>query len=292
MNKLLFSEGGQPLHLDDLEYYQTATHGPLEALLASWGDCILGGCEITYDKTTSEHRWTAGYIAFRGKVYRAEAGVFAQVEQANNFYWLFSKSEEAVKTFEDGTEHPTQLVYRAQLVSTRHDPEEGDYIADRHLPRLGVDFARSPRLNYIYDGQGEFLNFKELSRYSGIITLYFDKGTELPSTGHFGVFRIAGVNNMEGRYAFTAPELSPRVIDVVNGKLLLRKAYEDSTPSLPLKIDRRTYVSILISWDYEEDNGRGAGINDQSYGGGEIPHRGYDYSGGVASSGSRPRRRN
>lgn len=292
MNKLLFSEGGQPLHLDDLEYYQSATHEPLEALLASWGDCILGGCEITYDKTTSEHRWTSGYIAFRGKVYRAEAGVLAQVEQANTFYWLFTRSEQAVKTFEDGVEHPTQLVYRAQLVSTRHDPEEGDYIADKYLQRLGVDFARSPRLNYVYDGQGEFLNFKELSRYSGIITLYFDKGVELPATGHFGVFRIQGINNMDGHYAFNAGEFGPRVIDVVNGKLICSKTGEDAAHAQALRFDRRTYVSILISWDYEEDNGRGAGINDQSDRGGEVPRRDYDYSGGVASSGSRPRRRN
>lgn len=291
MNKLQFHEGGQPLHLDDLEFYQSATHEPLEALLASWGNCILGGCEITYDKTTSEHRWTAGYIAFRGKVYRAEAGSFDQVDQANKFYWIFTRSERAVKTFEDGVEHPTQLVYSAQLVSTRHDPEEGDYIADKYLPRLGVDFARSPRLNYIYDGQGELLNFQELSRYSGILTMYFDKGEELPSTGHFGVFRIAGVNNMDGRYAFNSGEFGSRVIDVVNGKLICHKPGEDPRTALPLRFDRRTYVSILISWDYEEDNGRGAGINDQSYDR-EIPPRSYDYSSGVLSNGAlRARRR-
>ena len=32
MNKLQFNEGGQPLHLDDLEFLQDATVSPLQSL--------------------------------------------------------------------------------------------------------------------------------------------------------------------------------------------------------------------------------------------------------------------
>ncbi|KXB75633.1 hypothetical protein HMPREF3185_00722, partial [Porphyromonas somerae] len=49
MNKLLIHEGGQPLHLDDLEFLQEVATSPLQSLISSWGNCILGGCEITYD---------------------------------------------------------------------------------------------------------------------------------------------------------------------------------------------------------------------------------------------------
>ena len=294
MNKLLFNEGGQPLHLDDIEFLQEATSSPLEALLSAWGNCILSGCEITVDKVNSSHRYSPGYIAFRGKIYRVEGGVLEQVKQDNSFYWLFAQSQEAVKSFEDGGSHPTQLVHTAQLISTQHDPEAGEYIADKLLPRLGVDFARSPRLGYSYEGTGELVEFREISRYSGILTLAFNRGETLPTKGHFALFRIAGVNNSYGRYHFITPDMAARTIDLVNGKLLFGKSHDSGLAELPVTLDHRTYVSLLISWDYEADNGQGAGINDSSsYNPRDVPPRSYDHAGGsTGSSDYTGRRRN
>lgn len=270
MNKLLIHEGGQPLHLDDLEFLQEVATSPLQSLISSWGNCILGGCEITYDKTTSVHHWNDGFIAYQGSVYRVSAGTIDQVDQADTFYWLFSRTETASKVFEDGAEHNTQVVYVAQLASMRFAPEAGDYIADKNLPRLGVDFARSPRLSYSYNGIGSVVNFQELSRYSGILTMRFEPKDALPTTGHFGTFLLSGINNMAGRYTFVDPNMPPTDIDVVNGKLTCRQKLGEGFSRSHATLEHRTYISILISWDYEENNGDGAGINDDS---GNIPPR-------------------
>ena len=284
MNKLQFNEGGQPLHLDDLEFLQDATVSPLQSLVTSWGNCILGGCEITYDKTTHAHHWTSGYIAYQGSVYRVSAGTIDQVDQADTFFWLFSKTETASKVFEDGAEHNTQVVYVAQLASMRFAPEDGDYIADSNLPRLGVDFARSPRLNYSYSGLGSVVNFKELSRYSGILTLRFERTDDIPTTGSFGTFLLSGINNMAGRYSFVDPNMPPTDIDVVNGKLTCRQKLGEGFNRSHATLSHRTYVSILLSWDYEDNNGDGVGINEDS---GKIPPRDFERGDGPKP----PRRR-
>ena len=284
MNKLQFNEGGQPLHLDDLEFLQDATVSPLQSLVTSWGNCILGGCEITYDKTTHAHHWTSGYIAYQGSVYRVSAGTIDQVDQADTFFWLFSRTETASKTFEDGAEHNTQVVYVAQLASMRFAPEDGDYITDSNLPRLGVDFARSPRLNYSYSGLGSVVNFKELSRYSGILTLRFERTDDIPTTGSFGTFLLSGINNMAGRYSFVDPNMPPTDIDVVNGKLTCRQKLGEGFNRSHATLSHRTYVSILLSWDYEDNNGDGAGINEDS---GKIPPRDFERGDGPKP----PRRR-
>ena len=284
MNKLQFNEGGQPLHLDDLEFLQDATVSPLQSLITSWGNCILGGCEITYDKTTHAHHWTSGYIAYQGSVYRVSAGTIDQVDQADTFFWLFSRTETASKAFEDGSEHNTQVVYVAQLASMRFAPEDGDYIADKNLPRLGVDFARSPRLSYSYSGLGSVVNFQELSRYSGILTLQFERTDDIPTTGNFGTFLLSGINNMAGRYTFVDPNMPPTDIDVVNGKLTCRQKLGEGFSRSHVTLSHRTYVSILISWDYEANNGDGAGINEDS---GKIPPRDFERGDGPKP----PRRR-
>lgn len=284
MNKLQFNEGGQPLHLDDLEFLQDATVSPLQSLVTSWGNCILGGCEITYDKTTHAHHWTSGYIAYQGSVYRVSAGTIDQVDQADTFFWLFSKTETASKVFEDGAEHNTQVVYVAQLASMRFAPEDGDYIADSNLPRLGVDFARSPRLNYSYSGLGSVVNFKEFSRYSGILTLRFERTDDIPTTGSFGTFLLSGINNMAGRYSFVDPNMPPTDIDVVNGKLTCRQKLGEGFNRSHATLSHRTYVSILLSWDYEDNNGDGVGINEDS---GKIPPRDFERGDGPKP----PRRR-
>lgn len=282
MNKLIFQEGGYPLHLDDLAFLQDVATTPLQSLISSWGDCILGGCEIIYDKATSAHRWSAGYIAYQGDVYRVSEGKFDQVNQEDTFYWVFSKTEVGSKVFEDGSEHNTQAIYTAQLVSTRHAPETGLYVADISLPRLGVDFARSPRLSFSYNGLGSLVSFKELSRYSGILTLCFEQTDAIPISGHFGIFRLSGINNMSGRYTFVGTDMPPTNIDMVNGKLICRQTLGEGFSRSHATLSHRTYVSILISWDYEENNGAGAGINNNSSesGGQNLPPRARDKDGG------------
>ena len=262
MNKILFSEGGQPLNLDDLEFMQNSVHNPMKALLSSWGNCILSGCQIQVDKETSAHSWTAGYISYNGEVYAVSAGSIEQVEQSASLYWMLYSSEGGSRSFSDGSAHPTQKVYTARLAPMRQAPESGDYLADDGLPRLGFDFMRPPRLKYSYEGSGEVVNFTELSPYSGVLTLKIDGA--LPMNGYFALFKMAGVNNSQGSVSFSSIGSSIATITLTNGKLMVRESDPDISRNSHTGIGGKKHISILITWDYDEDNSQGAGINEAS----------------------------
>ena len=87
---------------------------------------------------------------------------------------------------------------------------------------------------------------------------------------------------MAGRYSFVDPNMPPTDIDVVNGKLTCRQKLGEGFSRSHATLEHRTYISILISWDYEENNGAGAGINNNSSESGtqDLPPRSYDRDGG------------
>lgn len=264
MNKLLFSEGGQPLHLDDLSFMQEAIASPLKALTRSWGNCILSGCELRLSQDNADFSWTEGYISFQGDIYRVSAGSLEQVNQSDTLFWIFTKNEEGRKVFEDGSENNTQALYSARLISTRDTPESGLFIAHDQLPRLGVDFARSPRLKYSYEGQGVLVEFAELSRYSGMLTLCLQPAEFIANASQFATFKLQGVNNMSGYALITnAPSGYPTSISLVNGKLLLKEERGDGIDRGRISITRSFFITLPISWDYEENNGAGTGINER-----------------------------
>ena len=89
---------------------------------------------------------------------------------------------------------------------------------------------------------------------------------------------------MAGRYTFVDSNMPPTDIDVVNGKLTCRQKLGEGFSRSHATLEHRTYISILISWDYEENNGDGSGINDDS---GKIPPRDYGRGNGSVP----PRRR-
>lgn len=293
MNKLLFDEGGQPLHLDDLAFMQKALSEPFETLLASWGNCILGGCRISIDRESGETRVSSGYIAFGGAVYEVSAVNLGQTEQADTFYWLFYTSREGQKTFENGNEEATRLRHYARLTSTREAPTSAPSIADSLLPRLGVDIAPRPHQSYKYEGQGQLVEFRELSRYSGVLTLLLSGEESLPRQGYFATFSLTGINNMQGQWVDPTSERG-RTIRLSNGKLYISEQdAPNSGTTSHLSFPRHTYITLFISWDYEESNGAGNGLNPgigSNYTGRGRTIYTYPDAGRSPYDGSRPRR--
>lgn len=255
MNKLLFSEGGQPLNLDDLEFMQNSVHNPMKALLSSWGNCILSGCQIQVDKETSAHSWTAGYISYNGEVYAVSAGSIEQVEQSASLYWMLYSSEGGSRSFSDGVSHSTQKVYTARLTPMRQAPESGDYLADDGLPRLGFDFVRYPRIKYSYEGQGTIVNFTEISAYSGVLTLDF-RGT-INSKGYLGTLKMEGVGHMQGSVSFMMKGFVA-TITLADGVLSISRNRPTEEESTNLRIDDGYVVTMFVTWNYNQDIASGA----------------------------------
>ena len=69
MNKLLFSEGGQPLNLDDLEFMQTSLIDATKALASPWGNCVLtGNWEPTFPSGGGVMEWKDCMVYVNGKL--------------------------------------------------------------------------------------------------------------------------------------------------------------------------------------------------------------------------------
>lgn len=274
MNKLLFSEGGQPLHLDDLNFMQEAFLAPLKGLVNAFGDCLLAGAELRLNPDTSAYTVSAGYISYQGDVYYLGSKTFEQVDQSNAFYLIFSSAEGEEKEFEDGLSHNTQVVYTAELVSTREAPEGRRYLLYDSLPRLGADFARRPHMRASYEGVGLLAEFRELSRYSGILTLSFDSRNTFPVNGYFGLLSLGRIlpsgglqtiHNMQGRCTHVSNSVgSAIVITLLNGKLSAKweNPPTDGSYISHIGFGSKTKVSMIIEWDDELDNGVGAGISE------------------------------
>lgn len=260
MNKLIFSEGGQPIHLDDLEFLQSSVASPVQAIATAFGDCVLTGCYVQWNNQQSLSV-SSGYIAYKGQVYAVADAELTQGVSAGNdapLRWLFETVEVESKIFEDGSEQPTRKLYTARVVQSATEPSSAS-VEVRLLPALGVDFARRPHLTHTYDGVGRLVEFAELSRYSGVLTL--ELSGVLPLSGAFGQFTLMGVNNMLGRVEGNHPSLSGITIELTNGKLSARSARADGSSISDLRLTSNVYITLFVSWDYELNNGAGSGVN-------------------------------
>lgn len=115
MNKLLFSEGGQPLYLDDLNYLQNSLADSIKGLASPFGDVVLSGCVISSaDNKTS---WTTGYLVILGEIYKVEAGSINK-SAPPALYWKVVRTNEQLETFEDNSENYIYQTGKATLVES------------------------------------------------------------------------------------------------------------------------------------------------------------------------------
>ena len=132
MNKLLFSEGGQPLNLDDLEFMQTSLIDATKALASPWGNCVLtGNWEPTFPSGGGVMEWKDCMVYVNGKLAFLPASALdsAVIKSSHEVsaYIEVLGNEEASKTFADGSQHPTRKVYRAEM-KIGSLPESGDVL--------------------------------------------------------------------------------------------------------------------------------------------------------------------
>lgn len=120
MNKLLFSEGGQPLNLDDLEFMQTSTIDAIKALASPWGNCVLAKKWHTGAHTGgSMFQWDDCMVSIGGEIAylpSSELNMSAiYTSDDHKVYIQLSSREDNIKNFADGSQHPTRKIYRAEM---------------------------------------------------------------------------------------------------------------------------------------------------------------------------------
>lgn len=119
MNKLLFSEGGQPLNIDDLEFMQTSTIDAIKALASPWGNCVLTeNWELRSFSDDGVWAWTDCMVSINGEIAYLPASsldISSAYGSDIKAYIQLSSREDNVKNFADGSQHPTRKIYRAEM---------------------------------------------------------------------------------------------------------------------------------------------------------------------------------
>ena len=194
-NRILFSEGGQPVFLDDLKLIQdngVSMNGALiRALTGQDGACLVE--KYRYDDSGDVRTVYANAIVYDGEIIPFEGGEFSISEMMTDpdqdVYVCIGESTTDVRTFKDGTEHNCRIGRVAFLTL-----EEGaanvdcfpistldclaDLLRDRiELPRkdnwhyLGIDANASLYNGYIrWRKMGDFVRIEmSLSSETGVV---------------------------------------------------------------------------------------------------------------------------
>lgn len=112
MNKLIFSEGGQPLFLDDIDFLQQSALGAVRPFLRAFGGCILS--EATIDIGTDKVAWRDGTLLIDGEVCEVKAGELAITADTANLFFRIHRVPTERRIFGNGAEHPTREMAQAE----------------------------------------------------------------------------------------------------------------------------------------------------------------------------------
>lgn len=126
MDKILTSEGGYPLHLDDIEDLQKTLGGLINALASAFGNGIISGCRMY----AQDGSWYGepGYISYKGNIYMAEGNILDLSSISDHLvleqkaYWVLTEHKERRVVYEDGHEEPSRIRYRATLIASEETP--------------------------------------------------------------------------------------------------------------------------------------------------------------------------
>lgn len=206
MHRLSFAEGGHPLSIDDLYFLQAALSVPLLAALNAWGNCIIGGCEISRDEAAGKISITAGVIAFGGDIYQVAKQEISAPKSGEELYWEFTAFWSGKRTYANGTDRHTQGNSVAFLRAWS-EPKAKTFARVDTLPRLGVDILRATRRSYSYDGKGDVVDFQEQSAHSALVTFRFDEQI-YPLNSTLGTLTIDGASHLHASHGLNGSWLT------------------------------------------------------------------------------------
>ncbi|WP_215492809.1 hypothetical protein [Porphyromonas bobii] len=146
MNEIKFTEGGQPISLDDLKQLSDNITSSVALLASLCGDGILDGCYISGDQTSGGARIfiSPGHAIIGGAIYDVDETemLFNGLGLGNlpsEIYLVPSADESRSMDFADGSTHPTRV--RKTAIAVRERPSDRAYIAYK----LSANNSSNPR---------------------------------------------------------------------------------------------------------------------------------------------------
>ena len=146
MNEIKFTEGGQPISLDDLKQLSDNITSSVALLASLCGDGILDGCDLSADQTGGGARIviSSGHVIIAGAIYdvgetEMHFNGLGLGNLPSEIFLVPSTDESRSMDFADGSTHPTRV--RKTAVAVRERPSDRAYIAYK----LSANNSSNPR---------------------------------------------------------------------------------------------------------------------------------------------------
>lgn len=244
MNNLHFSEGGQPISLDDLKQLNDNINEGLALIAKLCGDGILDGCQSGghINGNGSLTGITEGHVIIGGVIYEVDrTELFFEgigLPDIPDVYLVPTTEETRTMEFADGSTHPTRSKKKAVVVRER--PASGEYltykITGSYKPVPSIPRNGSARVDVypIIRGEVEIgylkLHYIQGLQYLRACELHVGVDNkvirEIDSSTH-EMYRLKGEYSSSLKISLTNVvdqiQLNRYDINIVNGSISLRK---------------------------------------------------------------------
>ena len=151
MNEILFSEGGQPISLDDIKTLQESALTSIQAFASILPDGVYGKVYYSDPNGRRTLRWEDSIVIARGKVGFLPKGSMPY-NLDTNYYAAIVEEEGNAQEFADGSSHPTRKTTKVIVTDGKSSHQ---YYAKMQR-RVGLSLPLTQGVNFIYEKEGSF----------------------------------------------------------------------------------------------------------------------------------------
>ena len=151
MNEILFSEGGQPISLDDIKSLQESALTSIQAFASILPDGVYGKVYYSDPNGRRTLRWEDSIVIARGKVGFLPKGSMPY-NLDTDYYAAIVEEEGNAQEFADGSSHPTRKT--TKVIVTDGKSSHQHYAKMQR--RVGLSLPLTQGVNFIYEKEGSF----------------------------------------------------------------------------------------------------------------------------------------
>ena len=151
MNEILFSEGGQPISLDELKTLQESALTSIQAFASILPDGVYG--KVYYSNPNGQRtlRWEDSIVVARGKVGFLPKGSMPY-KLDTDYYAAIVEEEGSTQEFADGSSHPTRKT--TKVIVTDGKSSHQHYA--KMVRRVGLSLPLTQGVLFIYENEEYF----------------------------------------------------------------------------------------------------------------------------------------
>lgn len=151
MNEILFSEGGQPISLDDIKTLQESTLTSIQAFASVLPDGVYGKVFYSHPGGKLTLRWEDSIVIARGKVGFLPKGSMPY-NLDTDYYAAIVEEEGTTQEFADGSSHPTRKITKVIVTDGKSSYQH----SAKMERRVGLSLPLTQGVDFIQEKEEDF----------------------------------------------------------------------------------------------------------------------------------------